>query len=551
MSNRSDTETDSSDPSWESVVSDDVPEVHPDAPRRPAGRIAPWYVGALSGTVAAIFAVGVGLVSAQMLTTTSPTDAVGAAFVDRVPKWLKNLAIDWFGTSDKTALKVGMFMVMAALAVLLGWRSLRRPMTGAVGFALFALLGLLCALDRPNSDGAIVVPPLLAGPAGIAALLISLRSFDHQWRRANSPQRSRAPLGWDRRRFVVASGGFAAAGAALSGTAVALEQRRVNRLRAAAGASLPPLATDATTPTVDDNTGPINPVTPFITPNDDFYRIDTALSFPFIDLDTWRLRIGGLVEREREFSFAELLEMEQVERTITLCCVSNEVGGDLVGTARWRGVLLADVLRACGVQSSAEQVFSTSADGWTCGFPVAAAFDGRDAMIALGMNNEALPLEHGYPARLVIPGLYGYVSATKWLTSIRLTTWADDVGYWVPRGWSREAPVKTQSRIDVPKRGARLDAGTVPVAGVAWAQGRGIVRVEIQIDDGPWVQAELGAENLDDAWRLWRYAWDATPGDHRITVRATDGEGVVQTDEVAPPDPDGATGHHSRRVTVR
>lgn len=551
MSDNCNAGAESSEASREHVIAHHGPEVHPDAPRRLTGRSAPWYIGALSGTVAAVFAVGVGLVSAQMLTTTSPTDAVGAAFVDRVPKWLKTLAIDWFGTSDKTALKVGMFTVMAALAVVLGWRSLRRPLTGAAGFAAFSLIGVLCALDRPNSDGAIVVPPLLAGLAGIAALLVSLRSFDQQWRRVNTPRRSHAPLGWDRRRFVMASGAFVAAGAALGGTAVALEQRRLHRLRATARAALPPLSTDVTDPTVASGEGPINPVTPFITPNDDFYRIDTALSFPFIDLDTWRLKIEGLVERELEFTYDELLKMEQVERTITLCCVSNEVGGDLVGTARWRGVLLADLLQACGVKSGAEQVFSVSADGWTCGFPVSAALDGRDALIALGMNDEALPLEHGYPARLVVPGLYGYVSATKWLSSIRLTTWADDVGYWVPRGWSREAPVKTQSRIDVPKRGARLDAGRVPIAGVAWAQGRGIRRVEIQIDDGPWFEAELGAENLDDAWRLWRYVWDATPGSHRITVRATDGNGIVQTDEVAPPDPDGATGHHSRRINVR
>lgn len=297
--------------------------------------------------------------------------------------------------------------------------------------------------------------------------------------------------------------------------------------------------------------GNLNPATPFITPNDDFYRIDTALSFPFIEIDTWRLRLTGLVERELEWSYSDLLALEQVERTITIACVSNEVGGDLVGNAVWRGVLLADLLREAGVRSGAEQVFSTSVDGWTCGFPVAAALDGRDAMVALGMNGVALPLEHGYPARLVVPGVYGYVSATKWLESIRITTWADDVGYWIPRGWSREAPIKTQSRIDVPRRNDRLSAGSVAIAGVAWAPQRGIARVEVQIDDGPWADAVLGSETLDDAWRMWRYAWEATPGRHRITVRATDGDGVVQTEEVAPPDPDGATGYHSRRVTVR
>lgn len=530
----------------------DAPEVHPDAPRRPSGRVAPWHVGAAAGLVGAVFAVGVGLVAAQILSTTSPTDAVGSAFVDRVPLWLKDLAIDWFGNRHKTALRVGMFVVMAAIAVALGWRSLRSRRVGAFGFGAFALFGVLCALDRPGGSSVIALPPVLAGLAGATALWFTLGSLESRWRGANTPGPSMAPLGLDRRQFVVRAGGFAAAGVALGSTAVALEQRRVDRLRGAARSPLPPLAPTASSGgPATTVVGNLNPATPFITPNDDFYRIDTALSFPFIEIDTWRLRLTGLVERELEWSYSDLLALEQVERTITIACVSNEVGGDLVGNAVWRGVLLADLLREAGVRSGAEQVFSTSVDGWTCGFPVAAALDGRDAMVALGMNGVALPLEHGYPARLVVPGVYGYVSATKWLESIRITTWADDVGYWIPRGWSREAPIKTQSRIDVPRRNDRLSAGSVAIAGVAWAPQRGIARVEVQIDDGPWADAVLGSETLDDAWRMWRYAWEATPGRHRITVRATDGDGVVQTEEVAPPDPDGATGYHSRRVTVR
>jgi DMSO/TMAO reductase YedYZ molybdopterin-dependent catalytic subunit len=222
----------------------------------------------------------------------------------------------------------------------------------------------------------------------------------------------------------------------------------------------------------------------------------------------------------------------------------------LVGTATWQGVLLADLLDEAGVQPGAEQVFGTSVDGWTCGFPVAAATDGRDAMIAVGMNGEPLPVRHGFPARVIVPGLYGYVSATKWLARLDLTTWDAEEGYWIPRGWAREAPIKTQSRIDVPRRGETVKAGTVAIAGVAWAQRRGVTRVEVRIDDGPWTEARLGSDVSTDTWRQWVLEWQAEPGEHVIQVRATDGSGEVQTDEVARPDPDGATGHHSRRVVV-
>jgi DMSO/TMAO reductase YedYZ molybdopterin-dependent catalytic subunit len=256
-----------------------------------------------------------------------------------------------------------------------------------------------------------------------------------------------------------------------------------------------------------------------------------------------------MVETPLELTYLDLLEMPQVEKVITLCCVSNEVGGRYVGNAVWRGVPLADVLALSGVSSGAEQVFSTSLDGWTCGFPVEAALDGRDALIALAMNDELLPLEHGFPARLVVPGLYGYVSATKWLESIELTTW-DREGYWLPRGWARLAPVKTQSRIDVPRPGAEITAGPQAIAGVAWAQHRGIDRVEVSVDGGEWREARLGTDVSVDAWRQWVVEWDATPGDHEIRVRATDGDGETQTEERTPVAPDGATGWHTIRVTV-
>lgn len=315
-------------------------------------------------------------------------------------------------------------------------------------------------------------------------------------------------------------------------------------------ATVAPTTTPTTLPIAPSTTiAPFNPATPYITPNDRFYRIDTTIETPQVDAATWSMTVEGLVDRPLTLSYADLLARPQVTRTITLACVSNYVGGLLVGTAEWEGVLLADVLREAGVQDSAEQVFSTSVDGWTCGFPIAAALDGRDALIALRMNGEPLPAEHGYPVRLVVPGLYGYVSATKWLSSIRLTTWEEE-SFWIRVGWSREGPIKTQCRIDLPRAGTEIDAGPTMIAGVAWAPHTGVAKVEVQIDSGEWVEAELGDEDLDDAWRLWRFPWTATPGSHLLRARTTDKTGVTQTEEPTPPEPDGATGYPTRGFRV-
>jgi DMSO/TMAO reductase YedYZ molybdopterin-dependent catalytic subunit len=290
---------------------------------------------------------------------------------------------------------------------------------------------------------------------------------------------------------------------------------------------------------------------PFITPNADFYRIDTALSVPQVDPDDWTLTVTGRVERELTLSFSELLDRPMVEVDITLACVSNEVGGKLVGTARWLGCRLDDLLDEAGIDPSADQVVGRSVDGFTAGFPTA-LLDGRDALVAVGMNGEPLPTRHGFPARLVVPGLYGYVSATKWLSEIELTRFDEFEGYWIPRGWSVEGPIKTQSRIDTPVVGQRLDAGRpAPVAGVAWAPTVGIDRVEVQIDDGEWQEAELGERHTDTTWRQWRLPWVPEAGEHRIRVRATDGTGETQTQQRRPVAPDGATGWHTVVVTAR
>jgi DMSO/TMAO reductase YedYZ molybdopterin-dependent catalytic subunit len=288
---------------------------------------------------------------------------------------------------------------------------------------------------------------------------------------------------------------------------------------------------------------------PFITPNASFYRIDTALLVPQLSPDHWRLRVHGLVDHELELTFDDLLKRPLIERDVTLSCVSNEVGGELVGNALWRGARLADVLRDAGVRPEATQLFSTSIDGFTCGTPVAAVMDGRDALLAVAMNGEPLPLKHGFPVRMVVPGLYGYVSATKWLVDLKLTTWDDDVAYWVPRGWAREAPIKTMSRIDVPS-GDTVMAGRTAVAGVAWAPHRGISAVEVRLDDGAYQRARLGAVPSVDTWVQWIDEWDARPGDHVLTVRAIDGEGRLQPEEPADPAPNGAQGWHQRSFQV-
>ncbi|HJM88684.1 MAG TPA: molybdopterin-dependent oxidoreductase [Dehalococcoidia bacterium] len=293
-----------------------------------------------------------------------------------------------------------------------------------------------------------------------------------------------------------------------------------------------------------------------ITPNHEFYRIDTALILPRINTDDWRLRISGMVDQPFELTFAELLAMPAQEEAITLACVSNEVGGDLIGNAVWLGIPLADLLARAGVQAGATQIVARSVDGFTVGIPTELALDGRASMVALGMNGEPLPLDHGFPARMIIPGLYGYVSATKWLAEIELTTLEEFNAYWIRRGWAKGGPIKTQSRIDVPRSGKTVDAGRVAVAGVAWGGLRSVSAVQVRVtrkdeNDGEWLDASLGEALSQSTWRQWVVEWDASPGDYRLEVRGTDGTGETQTEVRRPPDPDGATGYHGINVKVR
>lgn len=506
----------------------------------------PRRLAAVAGLVSGGFAVAIGIATSAVADTASPIDAVGSSFIDRTPAWLKEWAIQTFETADKAVLRGGIYVVLALASCLLGAVSVERFRRFVFGSLVFAILGSGALSERPGHGLTAHLAPWIGIAGGIAAYAIVTDRWSTRWWDRRTPHESRAPLGWDRRRFfrTTATIGAAAAATGVVGRVIS-RQRRDDYVAAVPNAL--PAVDDPSTPLIDEG---FHPTEPFITPVGDFYRIDTALSIPYTTVDKWSLSIGGLVDQPLVLTYDDLANRPQVERMITIACVSNEVGGRYVGNAVWQGVLLADLLDEVGVRPEAEQLFSRSIDGWTSGFPVEVARDGRDAMIAIGMNGESLPFEHGFPARLIVPGLYGYVSATKWLSSIELTTWADDVGYWVPLGWSRLAPIKTQSRIDVPRVGERVPAGTFRFAGVAWATHIGIERVEVRIDDGEWRDAELSKDVSNDTWRQWILDWDATPGEHRITVRATDRGGYVQTSEQRAPAPDGATGWHSRTFRV-
>ena len=535
----------------ESSASPTAENVEPPPSANGGPSLPPRRYGAVAGLVAGAVAVTTGMLAAGVIDVVSPIDAVGSEFIDRVPPWLKELAIRWFGTNDKLALRVGIVVTLGIAALIVGFLAVRRLAAGVIGIGVFGFVGALAAVHRPGESGTAALPPLIGTAIGIPLLIQLARPTIKQARETPGP--SRVPLGWDRRRFLASTGSAAAVAVVAGGVAQIIENRRVASIRKAIPDALPTVAPPgANVPAVANvpADATLSPITPFITPNKDFYRIDTALSFPRISLSKWKVDIEGMVDNPLTFSYNDLLSRPQVERIVTLCCVSNEVGGEYISNATFQGIMLADLLNEAGVQNGAEQVFSTSLDGWTCGFPVAAALDGRDAMVAVGMNGEPLPLEHGFPARLVVPGLYGYVSATKWLKSIKLTTWDAAEGFWVPRGWARDAPIKTQSRIDVPRDGEDVAAGPTKIAGIAWAQHRGVARVEVRVDQGPWQRARLGTDVTDDAWRQWVLDWDAKPGKYTIQVRATDKTGTSQTAEVTPPDPDGATGYHTRTVQV-
>jgi DMSO/TMAO reductase YedYZ molybdopterin-dependent catalytic subunit len=506
------------------------------APATPANRGR----HAVSGVVAALAALGAAELVAGLLTEVpSLLDAVGTFVIDMVPPGVKDAAIAVFGTNDKTALRVGTLLVIAGIGAVVGLLAARWMGWGVIAFAVFAVTGALAAMRIPDaSSPGVLITAAVAAVVGIVVLTRLLRLSV-----------SGADADRGRRAFIVAAGSVVAM-AALAAAGGRFLADRARRMLAGRDDVVLPAAAETVAPPPARASFQVRGLSPLITPNADFYRIDTALTVPRVDLTTWRLGFTGMVDHPFEVDFADLINMPMVERHITIACVSNEVGGDLIGTAKWLGVPLPALLERAGQQPGATQIVGRSADGFTVGFPTEAALDGRDALVAVGMNGEPLPIEHGFPARLIVAGLYGYVSATKWLTEVELTSWDAFDAYWVPRGWSKEAPIKTQSRVDVPADGTTISAGQRTIAGVAWAPTRGISAVEVRVDGGQWQPAELASELADTTWRQWRIPWEAASGAHSIMVRATDGTGEVQTDEVAPPAPDGATGYHSIVVNV-
>jgi DMSO/TMAO reductase YedYZ molybdopterin-dependent catalytic subunit len=540
--------------------------------------------GVATGLITAAVAMGIAqLVAGITGPQGSPVVAVGGTAIDFTPAPVKNFVISVFGSHDKTVLVSGILVVLAVFAAAIGVAAVRRLGYGYAGLAVFTAVGLAAALTRPTAGLLDAVPVVLGGIAGAFVL----RWLATAAMAATSPARSSGaagpPAGSDpgpapgaswvpadsagqagpppapteppvsqpgRRRFLVTgSAAVVVAGAsALIGGRLAAPSSAVVRARETL--RFPAPARPAAAPPAGADLG-INGLSTFITPNDAFYRVDTALILPQIAPANWQLRIHGMVDREITISFAELLKLPLIENYTTLCCVSNPVAGPYIGNARWLGASLASLLRAARIRSGAQQLLCTSADGFTSGTPVQVVMDGRDALLAVAMNGAPLPVAHGFPARMVVPGLYGYVSATKWVTDINVTTWAGARGYWVPRGWSQQAPIKTESRIDVPNGSGTVQAGRTKVAGVAWAQHKGIDAVEVRVDSGRWNQAHLAAVPGIDTWRQWVWDWDATPGNHTIEARATDATGYTQTQAQAPPEPNGASGYPSVSVSVQ
>jgi DMSO/TMAO reductase YedYZ molybdopterin-dependent catalytic subunit len=607
-------------------------------------------LGAIAGLLAAATALGVGqLVAGFTGANGSPVVAVGQLQIDFTPPWLKNFAINEFGSDDKLVLVSGILVVLAIFAAVIGALATRRLAYGMVGLAVFAAVGLIAAATRPTATFGSVLPTLFATAAAafVLRMLIGLVNqpalapasehtridpWEAAWAiteprapggvdpappvssadaspsddstaepstadpfmanpvlpdlpdlpagagrppasgavirpslprepgrherlgggvgsaRHGGPARPAGPGGPQRRSFLAASAATAGV-AAVAGLAGRLLAERSSVASARSALRIP--APVETVPALPAGVNlDIPGLSSFITPNNDFYRVDTAIVLPQVPPSSWQLRIHGMVQREITLSFDELIRMPLIEDYVTLCCVSNPVGGPYIGNALWTGVKLASVLRQAGIKAGADQLLCTSVDGFTSGTPIQTVMDGRDALLAVAMNGQPLPVAHGFPVRMVVPGLYGYVSATKWVTDIEVTTFAGNYAYWAVRGWSQQAPIKTESRIDVPTGQNQLSAGKTAVAGVAWAQHKGIDAVHVRVDSGPWNLATLAAVPGIDTWRQWVWEWDATAGNHTIECRATDATGYTQTGLEEPPEPNGATGYPMVQVSV-
>ena len=495
-----------------------------------------------------ILATLVGMAAAHLVAAftdpaASPVLTVGSTVIDLTPTPMKEWAIRTFGANDKAVLVGSVMLGALILAAVAGLLARRRLVLGAGVLVALVASAAVMALLRPGATALDVLPAIVAGIVGVAAL----------WWLARLGGRTADPHSSDeaaernptRRGVLIAAGGLAAAAAALAGAGQWVTGRRTSP----AGVTLPSPAEPAPVlPT--DLRGKVPGISRLQTPTSSFYRVDTRLTLPIISLDDWTLTIDGDVENELTFTYDDLLKMPMIERDITLTCVSNDVGGPYVGGARWLGVRLSDLLDLAKVGRSADQIYSQDVDGMTISTPLELAMAQKDAMLAIGMNGEPLPQEHGFPARLVIPGLYGFISATKWISRMTLTTYDEKKAYWTERGWATDAPIKIASRIDTPQSFSTIRGGDTFVGGVAWAQTRGIGKVEVQTDGGAWQEAQLGPDVGVDYWRQWYLPWKAGSGEHDLSVRATDLDGEVQTDAKAAPFPNGSSGRQRIIVTV-
>ena len=522
--------------------------------------------GALAGLLSAAVALGVAeLVAGLTGPLSSPVIAVGGVAINLTPVPLKDFAIAHFGSNDKNVLLAGIVVQLAVFAAVIGMLAVRWLWVGLAGLALFGALGVAAVVSR--SAGLSNVAPTLVGVAVAAvAMLFLVRAARTEPPRATAltaagsadtqadlaaPDLSGAPAEAEppsRRRFLALGAGAAvlAAGSGWAGEQL-LRRFNVTALRAAVRLPRPAVAAPAVPAGTSLN---VAGITPFYTSNTSFYRVDIDLVVPQVSPQDWTLQITGMVDHPIELTFDDLLRLPLIEHDMTLVCVSDAVGGPYNGNARWLGASLPALLRKAGIQRGADQVLSTGTDGMTISTAVDTILDGRQALIAVGMNGQPLPTEHGFPARMLVPGLYGYVSATKWVTKLEVTTFARQQAYWTQRGYARQAPIKTEARIDVPRPLAQLAPGRVAVGGVAWAPHRGISRVQVRVDNGPWQTAKLAAADGTDTWRQWVWVWDAHSGLHTLEVRATDGTGAVQTQRAAGVFPSGATGWDSVVVTV-
>jgi len=551
------------------VTTTQQPPAAPAGAPAPAGPNLRWQrrlLAAPAGLLAAAVGLGMGqLVSGFIRPAAGPVVAVGDAVITMTPEPVKSFAIRTFGQNDKNALVVGTLILLALYSLVVGAVALRSRRLGVLGILLFGAVGVVAALTRPAGSALDALPSVVGAVAAVVTLLVLLqplaptpaapRPTDDEAVMARLRgvlvSTDRKGAGLDRRRFVVLSG-VALGAAAVSAGGGQLLRRRFDVADAREEIRLPaPSSPAPRLPAGADLSTQVDGLTPLFTPNRDFYRVDTALTVPQLRPAQYRLSLTGMFDSPRTYTLEDLFNRgDLIERDVTLTCVSNEVGGNLAGTARWLGVPLGDFLRENGIGSGSSQLVCRSSDGMTIGTPTRAALETPDAMLAFGMNGEPLPVEHGFPVRMVIPGLYGYVSACKWLTRIEASTFDAVDAYWVQRGWAAQGPVKTAARIDTPAGLRPVKAGRRVVAGVAWAQGRGISKVEVQVDGGAWQEAQLSPESEADIWRQWMLPVELERGAHRITVRATDGTGQLQTQDRAEPFPDGASGWHSLQLLV-